>query len=98
MIMMMMMMMMNSFCGMFDRRKTFSLISSRHHCHEILTIADLRNVASRIWTCAEPEFTLCWMNLSCSDNHYTPELSIHIIKYTKYTKHFSLQSTLLFIL
>ena len=29
---MMMMMMMNCFCGMVDRRKAFSLISSRNHC------------------------------------------------------------------
>ena len=32
MMMMMMMMMMNCFRGMFDRRKVFSLISSRDHC------------------------------------------------------------------
>ena len=31
-MMMMMMMMMNCFCGMADRRKAFSLISSREHC------------------------------------------------------------------
>ena len=31
-LMMMMMMMMNCFCGMVDRRKTFSFISSRDHC------------------------------------------------------------------
>ena len=32
MMMMMMMMMINYFCGMVDRRKTFSLITSRDHC------------------------------------------------------------------
>ena len=32
MMMMMMMMMMNCFCGLVDRRKAFSLISSRDHC------------------------------------------------------------------
>ena len=32
MMMMMMMMMTNCFCGMVDRRKAFSLISSRDHC------------------------------------------------------------------
>ena len=32
MVIMMMMMMMNCFCGMVDRRKTFSLISSWDHC------------------------------------------------------------------
>ena len=31
-MMMMMMMMMNCICGMVDRRKAFSLISSRDHC------------------------------------------------------------------
>ena len=31
-MMIMMMMMMNCFCGMVDRRKAFSLISSRDHC------------------------------------------------------------------
>ena len=30
--MMMMMMMMNCFCGMVDRQKTFSLLSSRDYC------------------------------------------------------------------
>ena len=38
---------------------------------EILTIANLRHAASRIWTSAEPEFRLCWMKLCSSDNHYT---------------------------
>ena len=32
MMMMMMMMMMNCLCGMVDRRKAFSIISSRDHC------------------------------------------------------------------
>ena len=38
---------------------------------EILTIANFREVANRIWICAEPEFRLIWMNLCSSDNHYT---------------------------
>ena len=37
---------------------------------EILTIANLRHAASRVWTCAEPEFRLSWMKLCSSDNHY----------------------------
>ena len=48
------------FCGMVDRRKAFSLISSWSHCQRILTISNLRRTASKIWTCAEPEFRLCW--------------------------------------
>ena len=38
---------------------------------EILTIANLRPTASRIWTYAEPEFRFYWMKLCSSDNHYT---------------------------
>ena len=40
---MMMMMMMNCFCGMVDRRKAFSLISSRDHCQRSspLRISDM---------------------------------------------------------
>ena len=38
---------------------------------EILTISNPRHAASRIWTCAEREFRLCWMKLCSSDNHYT---------------------------
>ena len=37
---------------------------------EILTIANLRHAASRVWTCAESEFRLCLMKLCSSDNHY----------------------------
>ena len=32
MMMMMMMMMMNCFCGIVDRRKAFSFVSSQDHC------------------------------------------------------------------
>ena len=39
-----------AFCGMVDRRKEFSLISSRDHCQRI---SNLRHATSRIWTCAE---------------------------------------------
>ena len=38
---------------------------------EILTIGNLWYTASRIWICAEPEFTLSWMKLYSSDYHYT---------------------------
>ena len=37
---------------------------------EILTVANFLQVASRIWTCAEPKFRLCWMKPCNSDNHY----------------------------
>ena len=54
MMMMMMMMMINCFCGMVDRRKAFSLISSLDHCQRSSPPA---HFASRVWTCAEPEFS-----------------------------------------
>ena len=38
---------------------------------EILTIWNLLNAASRIWTYPEPKFSLCWIKLWSSDNHYT---------------------------
>ena len=38
---------------------------------EILTIAILRHTASRVWTCAEPEFRRNWVKLCSSDNHCT---------------------------
>ena len=65
----------DGFCGMVDRRKTSSLIPCQDHCQrplsEILTITNLRYTVNRIWTCAEPEFRLGWMELCSSDNHYT---------------------------
>ena len=38
---------------------------------DILSISNLRHAASRIWTCAEATFRLCWMMLCSIDNHYT---------------------------
>ena len=67
---MMMMTMMNCFCGMVDRRKAFSLISSRDHCQRS-SPSRISDTPSRVWTCAEPEFRLSWMKFCSSDNHYT---------------------------
>ena len=36
---------------------------------KILTIANLRHATSRIWTCAEPEFRLCWMKSGAHPNN-----------------------------
>ena len=61
---MMMMMMMNCFCGMVDRRKAFSLISSRDHCQRSspsqisntprVGFEHARNLSSGLveWSCA----------------------------------------------
>ena len=68
---MMMMMIMNCFCGMVDRRKTFSLISSLDYSHWSSPSWISDTPQKTIWTCAEPEFRLSWMNLCSSDNHYT---------------------------
>ena len=40
---------------------------------KFLTIASLWHAASRVWTCAEPEFRLSRMKLYSSDNHYKCE-------------------------
>ena len=40
---------------------------------EIFNIANYRHAASRIWTCAEPQFRLRWMKLCSSDNHYAQQ-------------------------
>ena len=58
-----------SFCGMVDRRKAFTPYFQPGPLSEILIISDLRHVASRIWTCTESEFRLCWRKLCRSDNH-----------------------------
>ena len=58
-------MMMNCFCGMVDRRKAFSLISSRDHCQRSSpSRISLWHAGSRVWTCAEPEFRLCRMKMN----------------------------------
>ena len=36
---------------------------------------NVRHVASRIWTCAEPEFRLIWVKLCYTDNHNTTATS-----------------------
>ena len=51
--------------------RTFQMYFQPGALSEILTIANLRHAASRVWTCAEPEFRLSWMKLWGSDNHYT---------------------------
>ena len=60
----------NGFCGMIDRQKAFTPYFQQEPFSEILIIANLRNAASRIWTCAESDFRLCWMMSCSSDNHY----------------------------
>ena len=72
------MMMMNCFCGMVDRRKAFYPYFQPGPLSEILTITNLWHTASRVWTCAEPEFRLSWMKLCSSNNHCTlvPQQSI----------------------
>ena len=53
-IMMMMMMMMNCFCGMVDRRKVFSLISSRDHCQRSSPL----RISNKTWAGFEPAQSL----------------------------------------
>ena len=77
-------MMMNCFCGMVDRRKAFSLISSRNHSQRPSPL-QIPDAASRVWTYAEPEFRLSWMMLCSCDNHYTTAPGI-IVRKTKNNK------------
>ena len=56
------------FCGMFDLWKASSLISSGE-MSKILTSTNLQHAASRIRTCTESDFRLCWMKLYSSDSH-----------------------------
>ena len=61
---------MNCFGGIIDRRKVLSLISIDRN-YQILTIANLRHTANSICTFPKSEFSLCWMKLWNSGNHYT---------------------------
>ena len=78
------MMMMNCFCGMVDRQKAFSLISSWDHCQRSSPL-QISDAVSRVWTYAEPEFRLSWMKLCICDNHYTTAPGI-IVRKTKNNK------------
>ena len=53
---------------MVDQPKVFSLYFQPGPLSEILTIANLRHAAIRVWTSTEPEFRLNWMKLCSSDN------------------------------
>ena len=55
---------------------------------EILTIPNLRQATSRIWTCAETQFRLYWMKLCSSDTttprrYYNAEKYYHRIIYVR---------------
>ena len=73
--------MMNCFCGMIDQGKAHLLaLFPTRTLSEILTNANLWHTASRIWTCAEPEFRLSWMKLCSSDNHYTTAPQVSVVR------------------
>ena len=55
------------FWGMVDRQIAFTPYFQLVPLPEVLTIANLRHAASKIWTCAESDFRLCWMKLCYSD-------------------------------
>ena len=61
---------------------------------EILTIVNLRHAASRVWTCAEPEFRLSWMKLYSNDNHYTTSKTIFLLSVSSTSTVTSLNSEL----
>ena len=70
----------DGFYGMVDRRKAFKPYFQPGPSSEMLTIANLRHAASRVWVCAEPEFRLSWMKLCSSDNHYTTAPQLKPVK------------------
>ena len=79
------MIMMNCFCRMVDWRKAFTPYSQLWPLSEILTIANLWHIASRVWTCAESESRLCWIKLCSSDNQYTMETLLTFLALLPYS-------------
>ena len=77
---------MSCFCGMVDQRKTFTPYFHPGPLSEILTIANLCHSARRIWTYAESEFRLCWIEMCSSDNHYTTVGLVTFIEEILYRK------------
>ena len=88
-----MMMMMNCFCGMVDRRKAFSLISSRGHCQRSSPsrvsntpragFEPAQNLSSDLveWSCAI-------MITITPRRHILLERTKNLTKIFKYSKHF----------
>ena len=88
-----MMMMMNCFCGMVDRRKAFSLISSRGHCQRSSPsrvsntpragFEPAQNLSSDLveWSCAI-------MITITPRHHILLERTKNLTKIFKYSKHF----------
>ena len=62
---------------------------------KILTITNLWHASSRIWTCAEPEFMLCWLNLYSNDNQYIMAITPYTIYHTIYIYCVTMITTLL---
>ena len=94
------MMMMSCFCGMVDRRKAFSLISSRYHWQGV-SPSQISNTPQRIWIRAELQFSLFWMKLCSSDNHCVAIILLPIVgfiwNYLKWAESYA-QATSLYML
>ena len=78
---------MNCFRSIVDRRKAFSLISSRDHC-QISSPSRVSDTACTIWNCAEPQFRIYRMKLCSSDNHYNTGLKNFFSPESIFTKWF----------
>ena len=77
----------NCFCGMVEQRRAFWFYFQPRSLSEILTIANLWHATSRIWTCTESEFRLCWIKLCISDNQYSRNNGLlYLIKFFTYPK------------
>ena len=74
------------FCEMVDRQKAFTPYFQPVPLPDILTITNLRHAASRVWTCAESEFRLCWRKLCSSDNCYITAITAISRRHTQSIK------------
>ena len=64
-------MMLNCFCGMIDRRKEFSLISSQDRRQRFSPFRISNTPRAGLEPAQNLSSTLCWMELCNIDNHYT---------------------------
>ena len=67
------------FAEWLTEERCLHLISSQDHCLEILIIANSWYAASRVWTCAKPEFRLYWMKLCSNKKMPIPHYLVIVI-------------------
>ena len=101
MMMMMMMMMKNCFCGMVDKRKAFSLISSQDHCQRSSSsrISNASRAGYRITIFDLTQLWIIGLTEQCSIWNFSSMFSLffhtfrQVLKFSKKTKYWSLKET-----